>query len=136
MPEKKWLDYNEQVKIANKEFGSGRIKGYLTDRGRVFLQYGPPNYRNPYLNEPNAYPYEIWEYLKLNSQNNRKFVFYNADLVSNNFKLLHSDVIGEKYDNRWQMVLTKRVEQGPDLDKEKATPGYGSQMDDNFNNPR
>ncbi len=136
LPEKKWLEYNEQVKIANKEFGSGRIKGYLTDRGRIFLQYGPPSYRNSYLNEPNAYPYEIWEYTRINSQTNRKFVLYNPDLITNNFKLLHSDLIGERYDNRWQMVLTKRVDQGTDLDKEKATPGYGSQMDDNFNNPR
>jgi GWxTD domain-containing protein len=136
MPEKQWNEYYQQVKAVNKEFSSGRIKGYNTDRGRVYLQYGPPNYRSAYLTEPNSYPYEIWQYQRVNSQTNRKFVFYNTDLASNNFKLLHSDAIGETYENRWQMILTRRTNPGLNLDEEKAPSQYGSHMDDNFNDPR
>jgi hypothetical protein len=114
------------------------MPGYATDRGRVYLQYGPPNTMSDHYAEPSAYPYEIWHYYKLGSQSNRKFVFYNPDLVSNDFVLLHSDAQGELPNSRWEMDLHKRDTQSNDFDKESKDGGlfYGNQAKDNFKNPR
>ena len=48
-----------------------------------------------------------------NKQSNRKFVFYNSDLISR-YKLIHSDAIGEIHNTRWD----------------------ANNQDDNYNNPR
>jgi GWxTD domain-containing protein len=109
-PEKAWLAYNEQVKIANFNFKTPVKKGYQTDRGRVYLEYGPPNTRSERPSEPSTYPYEIWQYYTLsNSQRNKKFVFFSPDMVTNDYFLLHSDAIGEIHNYSWQIDLQSRI---------------------------
>lgn len=147
-PEAEWLTYREEVNKVNKEFSTFGLKGYDTDRGRVYLQYGPPDSRNAVSTEPSAYPYEIWQYNTLvnkslrlstpyNRQSNRKFVFYNPDLVSNKYKLLHSDARGEVKDARWELVVYKRTNSSSDLDNEKINDqGFGGNINDNFTNPK
>jgi len=109
-PEKAWLAYNEQVKIANFNFKTPVKKGYQTDRGRVYLEYGPPNTRSERPNEPSTYSYEIWQYYTLsNSQRNKKFVFSSPDMVTNDYFLLHSDAIGEIHNYTWQVDLQSRI---------------------------
>ena len=107
-PQKAWEEYYAKVKFANKEFGCKLIQGYRTDRGRVYLQYGPPNsiYESPY--DSHSYPYEIWHYYYCVDQSNVKFVFYNTDLVSSDYQLLHSNKWGERYDPFWMLTLTNR----------------------------
>jgi len=107
-PEKAWLDYLAKVNYVNKEFGCKLVQGYRTDRGRVYLQYGPPNsiFESPY--DAHAYPYEIWHYYYCVDQSNVKFIFYNTDLVSNDYELLHSDKRGEVHDPFWQIKVTQR----------------------------
>ena len=107
-PEKAWMEYNEKVKVVNKLYGNHVVRGYLTDRGRVYLRYGAPNtiFESPY--DSNSYPYEIWHYYYLEDQSNVKFIFYNTDLVSNDYDLLHSDKFGEYHDSAWQSKLTLR----------------------------
>lgn len=87
-----------------KEFSTSIRKGYNTDRGRVYLQYGPPDNRTQMPHEPSAYPYEIWQYYKVKGQSNRRFIFYNPDLVTNDFKLIHSDALGEIMNDQWQLL--------------------------------
>lgn len=137
-PEQSWRDYYAQVLIANKEFGNQVRKGYNTERGRVFLKYGPPNTLSKNYNEPGAYPYEIWHYYKLDHQTNRKFVFYNPDMISNDFVLLHSDAQGENYNNQWQLMVYKRGTPINDFDQENRGIDYfgGNKAGDNFSNPR
>lgn len=109
-PEQAWLAYYEQVKIANYNFKTPVKKGYQTDRGRVYLEYGPPNTRSERPSEPSTYPYEIWHYYTLsNSQRNKKFVFYSPDMVTNDYFLLHSDAIGEIHNYSWQVDLQSRI---------------------------
>jgi GWxTD domain-containing protein len=107
-PEKAWLEYLAQVQHVNKEFGCKLVPGYRTDRGRVFLQYGPPNsvFESPF--DSHSYPYEVWHYYYCTDQSNVKFVFWNTDLVSNDYELLHSDKRGEFHDPMWQIRLTQR----------------------------
>ena len=142
-----WLEYSKEVAKTNREFGTYGMKGYDTDRGRVYLQYGPPDQRNMSEHEPSAYPYEIWEYYTLtdkkqvftnpnNRQSNKKFVFYNPDLVSNKYRLIHSNAKGEINNTNWNMLLHKRDTQSNDLDREKSSDHFGGQSNDTFRNPR
>jgi GWxTD domain-containing protein len=146
-PEIKWLEYYKEVQKVNKEFGTYSLKGYDTDRGRVYLQYGPPDQRAQSEHEPSAYPYEIWEYYTLadrrlmvshpeNRQSNKKFVFYNPDLVSNKYMLIHSTAKGEIYNSNWDILLNKRNTPGGNPDAEKSSDHFGGKSNDTFNNPR
>lgn len=129
-------NYLAEVQKVNNSFSLRNIKGYETDRGRVYLQYGPPNSIVSRPNEPNAYPYEIWHYYELNNQRNRKFIFYNKSLVTNDYELLHSDAIGEPRDYQWQLKIHQRnfATNDPDLDKNDW--GWGSKIEDLWQNPR
>jgi len=108
-PEGAWLEYKKKVDYVQEKYGSTVIRGYRTDRGRVYLRYGPPTHITEEPYDPNSYPYEIWQYYVIGNQTNKKFVFYNKDLISNNYELLHSDMIGETYDPGWQMKLVRRL---------------------------
>ncbi len=136
-PEQTWRTYYTEVIKVKQEFGTRIIPGYATERGRVYLKYGSPNTRSKNYTEPSAYPYEIWHYYRLDNQTNRKFVFYNPDLVTNDFILLHSDAKGEPYNNQWEMVLHKRDTQTNDFDQEKkGADYYGNKADENFAMPK
>lgn len=136
-PESEWMSYREDVKKVNSNYGTRIQKGYKTDRGRVYLQYGPPNTITQYNSEPNAYPYEIWHYYKLNNQSNRKFVFYNKNTSTNDYSLLHSDANGEVHEQRWEMILHERLNQsGIDWDVEKVPSHMGGHSDSEFANPK
>ncbi len=146
-PEIAWLEYYKEVMKVNKEFGSYGLKGFDSDRGRVYLQYGPPDQRSNYNTDPSALPYEIWEYYTLvdkskaltnpdNRQSNKKFVFYNQDLVTNKYELIHSEARGEINNTRWRLLVFKRTTQSPNLDNGSVPDNYGGNVDDNFKNPR
>lgn len=146
-PQMAWKEYHTEVLKVNKEFSTHNLKGYDTDRGRVYLQYGPPDSRNVVNTEPSAYPYEIWQYNSLvnksllltnafNRQSNRRFVFYNPDLVSNKYILIHSDARGEVLNTRWQTMLHKRTVPSSNLDEEKVKDNYGGNVNDNYSNPK
>jgi len=142
-PEGEWHKYYEQVLYVNKVLACGKMKGYFTDRGRVYLQYGPPDAQQQVPNEPDTYPYEIWQYYRIKDpqtgqfQTNKRFVFWNKDLDGSCFRLLHSDVRGELRDNRWQMRLKSRTQNNVNLDVENPNMNtYGTGVDDLFSNPR
>lgn len=141
-PLKIWLDYYKNVQEANALLKCGKQKGYYTDRGRVYLQYGKPDQRNQVNSEPNTYPYEIWQYYRVYDKatgrffTNKKFVFVNEAIADNCYKLIHSDVRGEIYDERWRFKLVNRSQQSLNLDDTKPVNTYGTNVDENFNNPR
>jgi len=134
-PEESWIAYYKQVIKVNANFGTRIRKGYESDRGRVYLMYGEPNTITSVPHESAAYPYEIWHYYTLNNQSNRKFIFYNPDLVTNDYPLLHSDAVGELYDANWKTKLQKRNFVTNSLDEQNPEFGWGSQVDDYFNTP-
>lgn len=135
-PQNAWLNYYDEVKKVNSAYGTPISKGYASERGRVYLQYGPPNSIAESKNEPSSYPYEIWHYYKLNNQSNRKFIFCNQDLVTNDYFLLHSDAIGEVNDPKWQLKLNKRNTPNNNIDREKSDDIFGGKSTDLYNNPR
>lgn len=135
-PQAEWIRYKNEVEKVNASYTSGRKKGYMTERGRVYLKYGAPNQISRQYSEPATYPYEIWQYYTIGNQSNRRFVFYNPELASNDFMLLHSDVRGEIFEQQWQVILKRRTETLNDVDKTRARGSYGSQMEQIFQNPR
>lgn len=112
-PEKAWVVYRQEVGKVNKNYGNQIEKGYETDMGRVYLQYGPPDaiVDRPYdassWDGKGYVPYQIWQYYALKDQRNRKFVFGNLNLTHNGFKLLHSDAIGEPNNPNWETELQR-----------------------------
>lgn len=142
-PVKMWTTYFKHVKEVNELFKCGKQKGYFTERGRVYLQYGKPDKRTEQPYEPNTYPYEIWQYYRLTDQvngqffTNRRFVFVNRNLGDDCHTLVHSDVRGEIYNDRWRFEVTRRNNNGlgnPD----NTTPAGTSmnQFNEIYDNPR
>jgi GWxTD domain-containing protein len=103
-----WVKYQSQVRSVEKHYANNYMEGFETDRGRVYLKYGQPNSVVVKESSPSEYPYEIWTYDKIGIYSNRRFVFYNPDLVSNNHRLLHSDMVGELRNPSWQQILVRR----------------------------
>jgi len=103
-----WLKYKVQVQLVEKLYSNNFQEGFETDRGRVYLQYGSPTNINIRENSPTEYPYEIWVYNKIGIFSNKRFIFYNPDLVNNTHRLLHSDMVGELKNPSWPQVLAKR----------------------------
>lgn len=111
-----WMKYRSQIKYAEKMFGTQIKHCYETDRGRIYLRYGAPNQVIDRPNEPSAYPYQIWHYYRVGQRSNIRFVFYNPDLVTNDYPLLHSNLPGEIQNYRWEHDLHKRNSPFTDID--------------------
>ncbi len=135
-PAEAWYSYHSEVLKADDVFSTPISRGYETERGRVYLQYGQPNAIADNKFEPSAYPYQIWHYYKLKNQSNRKFVFINTDLVTNDYELIHSDAIGEPYNQYWKMMVYGRDQPTNDPDQTNQSDHFGSKLDDFFTSPR
>ena len=120
-----WQNYLLQVKSVNKAYKNQKKKGYLTDRGRVYLQYGAPNSINKADDPSSSYPYEIWHYYKLKNQSDKKFVFVNKNPATNEFRLVYSNVTGESTNLEW----IRKIEQN-------EIPELGNDFNNNYLNPR
>jgi GWxTD domain-containing protein len=136
-PEREWSNYLIEVSKVNYAYSTAIMKGYESDRGRVYLKYGPPNAISESYDEPATYPYEIWHYYVIkDGQRNKKFVFYTKDLVNNDFTLLHSDVTGELSNYRWQYVLYSRVDAGYNIEQGVIDDSWGGNSKKYFDLPR
>ncbi len=138
MPLKAWNDYREKLALVNKEFSTPNRKGYETDRGIIYLKYGAPNQIVKRENEPSSYPYIIWQYYQHPKQSNAKYVFYNPDLVTNDYILLYSNVRGEMNNNyKWQYILQMRDTPYGSIDKTgEGDDQWGGRVNDYYENPR
>ncbi|TVR77655.1 MAG: GWxTD domain-containing protein [Chitinophagaceae bacterium] len=133
-PEQAFKSYMEEVQKVNNSYGTNIEYGFETDRGRVYLRYGVPSNMQRAPREPGAMPYEVWNYYAMDDgQTNVRFIFYNPDLVSNNYELIHSTARGETYDPRWRMKIYnsfQMTEGGSDLDRESFRDHFGSKLED------
>ncbi|RPH95766.1 MAG: GWxTD domain-containing protein [Calditrichaeota bacterium] len=98
------IEYFQRLDYANQQYRAFKLDGWRTDRGRVYMLYGPPDDIDRYPNEPNFYPYEVWYYNKL--QNGVRFVFGDLEGHSN-YRLVHSELIGEIQDANYMQVLRR-----------------------------
>lgn len=135
-PRAAWEEYYSRVKHVDLHFSTLIKHGYETDRGIVYLKYGPPNTISESHHEPSAYPYEIWHYYELRQQRNKKFVFCSRDNVTNDFELIHSDAMGEISNYRWQIDVMRRTTDGFDLDQRNTESHWGGKIDTYYRDPR
>ncbi|NVN95160.1 MAG: GWxTD domain-containing protein [Bacteroidetes bacterium] len=140
-PENNWLAYQKEVEKVNFNYSTKVRRGYETDRGRVYLQYGAPN---EIVDKPfdagaslkdggyGSIPYQIWHYYKLNNQSNKKFVFANPDLALNDYSLIHSDALGEINNPNW----TRKLSRNNDVNQEEDSQYDKGKAGELFKNPR
>ena len=97
-------EYYRRARAADDRYAAFKLQGWLTDRGRVSMVYGDPDDIERHPNEPNSYEYEIWFYNSL--QNGVRFIFADFE-THGNYRLIHSDLLGEIQDNNYRQVLKK-----------------------------
>ncbi len=136
-PALEWGKYKSEVKKSDQLFATKVRRGYETDRGRIYLKYGPPNTITDRPNEPSAYPYQIWHYYKIGKFNNKRFIFYMPDLGSNEYSILHSNLQGEYFNNNWKVDLHRRNTPGRSVDNNQNPNDdqWGSNSNTFFINP-
>ncbi len=92
-------DYLKRIAYVNKHFSTMQKKGFKTDRGRVYLEYGPPDQIDRYPNQTGQKPYEVWQYQSIEGG----VIFIFADLTGySDYELLTSTKRGEVRDDNWQ----------------------------------
>ena len=137
-PEGKWKEYFALMKYVEEHFTYPRTPGYRTDRGRVYLQYGPPDYvrdeknfvgalnnvhwsmnthtanslgEGTKANEGYIYylPYQLWRYNTLpGDYSNRVFLFWD-EFRGGYYRLLNSNARGEVITPGWERMLSRNT---------------------------
>lgn len=74
--------YFQRVQTANDNWSSALRPGYLSDRGRVFIQIGAPDEIREEPMPRGTRPFEIWTYLRYNFQ-----IYFVDDIGFNNYQL-------------------------------------------------
>jgi GWxTD domain-containing protein len=98
-------EYFKRVEYANQKFRSFSREGWRTDRGRVYIVYGPPDDIDYYPSSEDILPYEIWYYNEV--QGGVQFVFVDREGYKE-YALVHSDALGEVQNPDWQ-TWAKRI---------------------------
>lgn len=97
-------DFYTRIAEANRRYregGATQIPGWRTDRGRVFVKYGPPD---EVLSRPQAgstNPYEVWKYTRGRAL---KYVFLDQTQFGN-YALIWTDDRREPSRPNWQELL-------------------------------
>jgi len=100
------VEYMKRVDYANQNFSAFRKEGWESDRGRVYILYGEPTYIDNFPNESGMRPHMIWKYDEL--QNGVEFVFVDYN-QNKEYRLVHSDLMGEIQNENWPQQATKGV---------------------------
>lgn len=91
--------YFQRVEYANKNFRSFSREGWRTDRGRVYIIYGPPDDIDYFPSSEDILPYQIWYYNEV--QGGVEFVFVDRE-GHKEYALVHSDALGETQNPDWK----------------------------------
>jgi len=79
--------------------GEGMTDGWMTDRGRIYLTYGPWGERDEFQAPMVGNPYEVWYYHEVKEGT----IFIFEDWTGNDdYRLVHSNAFGEVYSKDWQ----------------------------------
>ena len=68
-----------RVRIANENFGVMRRPGWKTDRGRIFIEFGPPDHLVDVPFSPESRPYQVWHYTSIGPYRRFLFIDENSD---------------------------------------------------------
>ena len=128
-----WEQYRKWLEYVDEHYSYPQTPGYRTDRGRVYLQYGPPDHIRDEKNFVGALrvgsgtssqvmisgnapesrghiyylPYQLWRYNRIEGDDaNRVFLFWD-EMRSGYYKLLNSNARGEHLDPYWEHRLSQ-----------------------------
>lgn len=155
-PEGEWSDYRQRLDYVTEHFTYPKTPGYRTDFGRVYLQYGPPdfvrnekNFTAPFIRKSGRYekgvesmdynanndknqgiihylPYQLWRYNQLPNDYSNRVFLFWDQFRSGYYKLLNSSARGEVRTSGWERDLSQRQ-----LD-EDVTGEVGEQFERGF----
>ncbi|MDZ7310071.1 MAG: GWxTD domain-containing protein [candidate division KSB1 bacterium] len=97
-----YLEYQRRITYANEKLRSFARAGWQTDRGRVYIVYGPPTDIEYFPSTESAKPYERWFYEDL--EGGVEFIFIDKTGFRE-FRLVHSNKFGEIQDPNWTSQL-------------------------------
>jgi GWxTD domain-containing protein len=98
-------EYLARAAHANANFGVLGREGYRTDRGRVYIMYGPPDDNERHPSESELRPYEIWTFN--NIQGGVIFAFVQRSSTGD-YELVHSTHRNELHDEKWMQYAQTR----------------------------
>ncbi len=137
-PEGEWQDYRTRLDYVTEHFTYPKTPGYRTDFGRVYLQYGPPdfvrdekNFSAPFIRKGESYkkgvdplnfnandqkdqgtiyylPYQLWRYNQLPNDYANRVFLFWDQFRSGYYKLLNSSARGEVRTAGWERDLSQR----------------------------
>lgn len=93
-----------RVQEANHRFregGASGSSGWRTDRGRIFILYGPPDEHLERRSAGNTNPYEIWKYTRDRAL---KYVFMDLTRFGN-YTLIYTNDLHEPSRPNWEDLL-------------------------------
>ena len=99
-------NYLARVRISDEQFKSIFRPGWKSDRGRVFILYGPPLNVDRFPSTNSKLPYQIWYFDNLKGQGGLQFVFIDRRGFSN-YDLIHSNLQGELQEPRWESLVER-----------------------------
>ena len=99
--------FYDRLPLVNERYRHGGIPGYRSDRGRVYLTYGPPSGTDRQSITADAAPFEVWTYENIPGHGLSEFVFVDR-FNSGEMQLVHSNVTGETSLPNWQQEITNR----------------------------
>jgi GWxTD domain-containing protein len=90
-------EFVSRVKFVDEKYGQGRVLGRDTDRGRIYIKYGPPDEVVAHTMIEHTKPHEHWYYYS------RGFHFIFIDIRgNNNFQLIYSNCDNEPKNPNWE----------------------------------
>lgn len=93
--------FEERCEEAER-YSSPYREGWETDRGRVYIIYGPPDDIDAVLFQGEQVPYEIWYYY---GRGNERFVFADRS-GTGNYEQVFSTIEGEVSYTNWEDMIT------------------------------
>lgn len=102
------IEMIKRYRFVNERFSrlAGRTDGWSSDRGRIYMVYGPWDQIKDVPTPRTGEPFMIWYYRGI--KEGKLFVF--QDLKGDNeYKLVHSTVDTERYDQTWADFLKEEL---------------------------
>jgi GWxTD domain-containing protein len=94
----------QRYQYANTRYSKDlkKTNGWNTDRGRIYIIYGPPDEHKDVPAPRIGNPFTIWYY---HTYKEGKLFVFEDKLGDNDYRLVHSNVNGEPYNKDWETRL-------------------------------
>jgi TonB family protein len=82
-------EHSRRIAYANERFVASDKPGSQTDRGRIYLTWGPPDEIESHPDAATTYPFEIWRYRNLGGKPDQRDV--QLEFVGTDYKLVRRE---------------------------------------------